>query len=107
MRTIERPAVKRMLDNKEATVIEVLDQDQYDKFHLPGAINIPVSGNFEAKMEERVPDKTKPVIVYCYDKDCDASPRAAKKLDRLGYREVFDYEAGKVDWKEAGLPVEA
>jgi rhodanese-related sulfurtransferase len=46
------------------------------------------------------------VIVYCHDEDCDASPKAARRMDALGYQRVYDYEAGKVDWKQAGLPVE-
>ena len=32
------------------------------------------------------------------------SPRAASRLERLGFREVYDYAAGKVDWTAAGLP---
>ena len=31
------------------------------------------------------------------------SPRAAWRLERLGY-EAYDYAAGKVDWLAAGLP---
>ena len=34
------------------------------------------------------------------------SPRAAWRLDTLGFRDVYDYEAGKQDWAAAGLPVE-
>ena len=34
------------------------------------------------------------------------SPRAAWRLDSLGFGEVYDYEAGKQDWGAAGLPVE-
>jgi CBS domain-containing protein len=32
------------------------------------------------------------------------SPRAAWRLERLGYSPVYDYAAGKVDWMAAGLP---
>lgn len=32
------------------------------------------------------------------------SPRAAWRLERLGYGPVYDYVAGKVDWMAAGLP---
>jgi len=32
------------------------------------------------------------------------SPRAAWRLDSLGFREVYDYAAGKADWLAAGLP---
>lgn len=31
------------------------------------------------------------------------SPRAAWRLERLGYGPVYDYAAGKVDWMAAGL----
>jgi CBS domain-containing protein len=34
------------------------------------------------------------------------SPRAAWRLEALGYGEVYDYVAGKSDWRAAGLPTE-
>jgi CBS domain-containing protein len=34
------------------------------------------------------------------------SPRAASRLETLGFGRVFDYVAGKADWMAAGLPVE-
>lgn len=34
------------------------------------------------------------------------SPRAACRLESLGFSEVYDYVAGKKDWFDAGLPME-
>ncbi len=34
------------------------------------------------------------------------SPRAAWRLETLGFRDVHDYVAGKLDWMAAGLPTE-
>ncbi|NNL68486.1 MAG: CBS domain-containing protein [Acidimicrobiia bacterium] len=34
------------------------------------------------------------------------SPRAACRLEALGFEQVYDYTAGIADWKAAGLPVE-
>src|SRR2546421_8191499 len=34
------------------------------------------------------------------------SPRAAWRLESLGFQKVFDYAGGKLDWLSAGLPVE-
>ena len=34
------------------------------------------------------------------------SPRAAWRLEALGYGDVYDYVAGKADWIAAGLPTE-
>lgn len=33
-------------------------------------------------------------------------PRAAWRLESLGFRQVFNYHPGKQDWSAAGLPVE-
>lgn len=34
------------------------------------------------------------------------SPRAAWRLESLGFGDVYDYVAGKVDWMAAGLPTD-
>jgi len=34
------------------------------------------------------------------------SPRAASRLEGLGFGEVYDYAAGKADWGSFGLPIE-
>lgn len=106
MTDIDREQVQRMLDEDVAVVVDVLAPDNYAKFHLPGAINVPLADDFEASIAEAVPDKDQPVVVYCWDEDCEASPRAAARMEALGYRRVYDYTAGKADWQAAGKPVE-
>ncbi len=34
------------------------------------------------------------------------SPRAAWRLEHLGFEEVYDYVPGKADWVAAGLPTD-
>jgi CBS domain-containing protein len=34
------------------------------------------------------------------------SPRAAARLESIGFQRVYDYVAGKADWGSAGLPLE-
>src|SRR5216117_1923305 len=34
------------------------------------------------------------------------SPRAAWRLESLGFGEVYEYRGGKLDWMAAGLPTE-
>jgi Mg/Co/Ni transporter MgtE len=34
------------------------------------------------------------------------SPRAASRLEQLGFKRVYDYAAGKADWGSFGLPLE-
>jgi rhodanese-related sulfurtransferase len=108
MQAIDRNALKRWLDEgRDFALVEVLAPEQYREFHLPGAINVPVGDeDFDARIQEAAPDESRPVVVYCSDQKCTASPKAARRMDELGYQQVYDYEAGKMDWREAGLPIE-
>lgn len=108
MEIIQREDLReRMESDPDLPVIEVLGEDQFDDFHLPGAVNVPLDDDdFEQRIAQVVPDKDQPVVVYCMDTDCDASPRAAERMEDLGYTDVLDYEEGKAGWKEAGLPLE-
>lgn len=107
MEVIAREALNRRIGSKaELTLVEVLDSEQYEQFHLPGAINVPLDDEFDERIQEAVPDMAQPVVVYCWDEECPSSAKAAQRMDELGYRKVYDYTAGKSDWKDAGLPVE-
>lgn len=107
MQTITRDNVNAQLfRHPDTALVEVLGPEYYRKFHLPGAINVPLGETFDAEIQEAVPDKKIPVVVYCMDLNCQASSKAAQRMMQLGYEQIFDYEAGKMDWKEAGLPVE-
>ena len=97
MRTITREELSERLDEDDLTLVEVLDHRYFRKFHLPGAINVPLDDGFDENIRNSVPAKRSPVVVYCADSDCDASVKAGKRLDELGYTQVFDYEAGKAD----------
>ena len=78
----------------------------YEDAHLPGAINIPHDRVGELA-PTLLPDKSVEIIVYCSNKACQNSPQAARRLEALGYENVRDYEEGKQDWIEAGLPTES
>lgn len=106
MTTITRDSVRQATTEPGATVVEVLDEERFDEFHLPGAINVPMDEDFNDRIQKAVPSRSDKVIVYCQDSLCPASARAAARLESLGYRNVYDYEAGKTDWKQAGLPIE-
>lgn len=104
MQTIDRQDLRQLMARQpRLNLLEVLDSEHYDEGHLPGAICLPLADNFETKAEQVVPNQSKTVVVYCQNADCDASPIAAKRLEAMGYENVYDYEGGKDDWVEAGL----
>jgi rhodanese-related sulfurtransferase len=106
VRTIDRDEVRAWIDSGEAVVLEALPSMQYAAVHLPGARNMP-HDQVDGLAPRVVPDKDTAIIVYCSNAACQNSPQAARRLVALGYRRVFDYEAGKQDWIEAGLPTES
>jgi rhodanese-related sulfurtransferase len=108
MKEISRDEVKSWLDSaREVKIVEVLPEESFNEYHLPGAINVPVGRDFEEDIQRAIPEKDTPVIVYCANTECPASAKAAEKMDALGYADVLDYVAGKEDWKAAGFPVES
>jgi rhodanese-related sulfurtransferase len=61
---IDRYRVQEMLA-EGAQVIEVLPEEDYESWHLPGAINIPLKELHQEAIASL--DKDRPVIVYCAD----------------------------------------
>ncbi len=107
VQTISRDALQAALDRREPLVLlEALPPMYYEDAHLPGAINIPHT-EVDALAPEMLPDKSAQIAVYCSNRACQNSSQAARRLAALGYENVYDYEEGKQDWVEAGLPTES
>jgi rhodanese-related sulfurtransferase len=94
----------RDLKARGAQLVEVLPRAAYEAEHLPGAVSIPLA-SLDAKAADQL-DAARPIVVYCYDHECDLSSRAAQLLECLGFTDVYDYVASKVAWMALGLPVE-
>ncbi len=96
---------KKHLSDGRTKVLNVLSADAYAQKHLPGSISLPEEDpQFSARAQQLLPDKSQPVIVHCSGMGCQASTRAARKLESLGYKEVHDFKAGLEGWEQAGLP---
>ena len=94
----------RRLSETGAQLVEVLPPSAYQQEHLPGAVNVPMT-ELGADAVSGL-DPTRPTVVYCYDHECDLSARGARRLETLGFSDVYDYVASKVAWMAQGLPVE-
>lgn len=105
-KTIDVDGLKKKL-NEGALVVNVLDEEQYARQHIPESRNVPVGKqDFGDRMRDMAPDRTTPVVVYCHDRDCEASPKAAKELTEMGFENVYDLEVGIEGWKDAGEDIE-
>jgi len=84
-------------------LVDVRERDEWDEGHLPGAIHIP-RGSLESRIEQAVPDRSRPVLLYCAAGNRSAF--AARTLEDLGYENVSSLAGGFTDWKRNGFPTE-
>jgi rhodanese-related sulfurtransferase len=106
METITVDELEQMKDSgSDFRLVDVLGEEHYENGHIPGAENIPLNQVAETALEEIGKDEE--IVVYCKDEDCQASPKAAEKLEKLGYENVKDFEGGLKAWEEAGNSVES
>ena len=96
--------LKKSIENKQVTVIDVNGTESFEKGHIPGAIDFEAS---EEKLASVLPkDKNALIVAYCGGPKCMAYKQAAKKAKALGYKNVKHLSAGISGWKEAGEKTE-
>ena len=82
--------------------VDVREADEWDEGHIPGAIHVP-RGRLEGRIEGLVPDKQRPLALYC--SSGSRSAFATKVLQELGYEDVVNLAGGFTDWKRNGFDV--
>lgn len=87
------------MQHQQATMVDVREQDETDQGIVPNAVTIP-RGYLELRIEDAVPDKDAPVVLYCAGGTRSAF--AAKSLEALGYTDVVSMAGGFNAWKNAG-----
>ena len=100
--TVGPMEVSHMLkDHENINVIDVRATEDYEKGHVPGAINLPKE-RWHA-LEGLSKDKTN--ILYCYSMVCHLAATAAYQFASRGFP-VQEMEGGFDTWKEYGLDIE-
>lgn len=82
---------------KKMFVIDARDKGQFDKGHIPGAVNIEWRQVLARRNE--IP-KDKPVLVYCNQGTLSAQAGLALRL--VGYEHVRILQGGMSEWKAKG-----
>lgn len=84
-------------DWKRFYVIDAHDKEQFDKEHIPGAVNI----EWRQVLEKRaLIQKEKPVLIYCNTGTLSAQAGFALRVS--GYENVRIIQGGFADWKNKG-----
>src|SRR3989442_671626 len=82
------------------SIIDVRDEEDYEKGHLPGALNLPQGRweTFEGLRKDTVN------ILYCYGPTCHLAAKAAVQFAAQGYP-VMEMDGGFEVWKQKQLNV--
>jgi glyoxylase-like metal-dependent hydrolase (beta-lactamase superfamily II)/rhodanese-related sulfurtransferase len=104
----ERPraltaAEVRQQSDEGALVLDVRPSAQFGNGHIPGAINIGLSGQF-ASWAGSLLDMTTPIVVVA--EDTEGVDEAVMRLARVGIETAVGYlQGGMYAWDRAGYPV--
>jgi rhodanese-related sulfurtransferase len=92
---------KRMDAGEKFILVDVREDNEWVNGHLPGAVHLG-KGIIERDIEQRVPDTSAKVILYCGGGF--RSALAGDNLQKMGYTNVESMDGGWKGWVQAGLP---
>ena len=82
---IDAQTAADLASSGEAKIVDVREKTEWDEGHIPGAVHVP-RGYLELRIETAVPDKSRPVVLYCAGGT--RSVLAARTLQEMGYTDV-------------------
>jgi rhodanese-related sulfurtransferase len=95
--------VKKELGAKQDFIlIDVREDNEWHDGHIPEAIHLG-KGIIERDIEERIPNKSSNLILYCGGGY--RSALAAESIHRMGYENVQSMAGGIRTWKEHDFPI--
>jgi rhodanese-related sulfurtransferase len=89
-----------------ALAVDARSPEAFAAGHLPGARSLPLT-DIEELLDtfRREVATDRPLIVYCSGYGCPDSFDLGQLLLAAGYTEVYAYEGGFPEWRDAGRPV--
>ncbi|CAN5638209.1 rhodanese-like domain-containing protein [soil metagenome] len=93
---------RRIEAGDEFHLVDVREDDEWRRGHLPGAVHIG-KGVIERDIETEIPDTSAEIVLYCGGGY--RSALAADTLQQMGYTNVKSMDGGYRGWTESGGPV--
>lgn len=99
--------VKDFFDHKDAVIVDARNADSYRAGHIKGALSLPRE-EAEAKLPQfqKKVHRNSTLVVYCNGFGCQDSMELGKRLITAGYLQVYVYDGGYPEWRDAGRPTE-
>jgi thioredoxin 1 len=94
---------KKLAETPGAQLVDVRTSEEFSDGHLKNAQNMNVNREDYKELFNTL-DKSKPVFVYCLSGG--RSGKAAKIMESMGFKEVYNLDGGIMKWNNAGKYVE-
>ncbi len=97
IKRIDATSFKESIRGKKVQLIDVRTPMEFQSGHIKKAKNIDYYNKSKFYSEIEKLNKDSPVYLYC--RSGVRSYNAAKKLDKLGFTEIYDLKGGFLSWK--------
>ncbi len=94
-----------VLYNQGVVFLDARDNYFYREGHIKGAVSLPYYQFEEFEHNLKNISKDQPIVTYCDGTDCDLSVTLANKLFKMGYKRVYIFFDGWVEWNNAGYSI--
>lgn len=101
--TIAPIYLHQLIGQRQVTVIDVNALASWAEAHVPGAVHLDSTGDAAEQLPQ---DKDASLVFYCSGPMCSKAPRAARRAEKMGYRNVKVMSAGISGWRSGKLPTE-
>ena len=107
---ISTAELRSALSDKEVVVLDARPLAEYAVSHIPGARSVPGKPGLPAaqytadagEIMRTVPDRARPLVLYCNGPFCGRSKRFGAELQKAGYKNVRRYQLGIPTWRALG-----
>ncbi len=100
---IDHVAATQLINHKNALVLDVREQNEFDTGHILNSKLIPL-GKLGDRIGELEKFRERPIVVVCRSGQRSAS--ACAYLAKQGFAQTHNLDGGVVAWQKASLPLE-
>jgi rhodanese-related sulfurtransferase len=98
--------VELILSIPELVVVDSRYHEEYAKGHIEGSVNILNTDMTADTLDNFTGNLLTPVLFYCNGERCLRSSRAAKKAVTWGYKNIYWFRKGWLEWIDKQYPIE-
>lgn len=104
---IQLDTAKLLLQDPKVLFVDARPRNVWKRGRIPGAVSLPeeVSDSLFPAFRDSVP-MDRPLVVYCDGEECRSSDLLSKKLSQAGYKYVYLFFGGWIQWRDSGERIE-